>query len=184
MSTSLAAAPIQKPHPKSRNSAMAIKKSDLYASLWQSCDELRVGMDASQYKDYVLVLLFIKYISDKYATEERQTLQAYLALVEQESDLSSKIKTAQEMRIAQVADQYTALTEDDIKTLVVYDKWLATLANAVQGELDRVTQTLTTRIRQLAERYATPLPMLNQEITTLRARVNAHLKKRGVQWSS
>lgn len=44
---------------------MAIKKSDLYSSLWQSCDELRGGMDASQYKDYVLVLLFVKYISDK-----------------------------------------------------------------------------------------------------------------------
>lgn len=46
---------------------MAIKKSEIYSSLWQSCDELRGGMDASQYKDYVLVLLFIKYISDKYA---------------------------------------------------------------------------------------------------------------------
>lgn len=46
---------------------MAIKKSDLYSKLWASCDELRGGMDASQYKDYVLVLLFIKYISDKYA---------------------------------------------------------------------------------------------------------------------
>src|SRR6266508_6231884 len=46
---------------------MALKKSELYSSLWQSCDELRGGMDASQYKDYVLVLLFIKYVSDKYA---------------------------------------------------------------------------------------------------------------------
>jgi len=46
---------------------MAIKKSELYSSLWQGCDELRGGMDASQYKDYVLVLLFIKYVSDKYA---------------------------------------------------------------------------------------------------------------------
>jgi type I restriction enzyme M protein len=46
---------------------MAIKKSELYSSLWASCDELRGGMDASQYKDYVLVMLFIKYISDKWA---------------------------------------------------------------------------------------------------------------------
>jgi type I restriction enzyme M protein len=46
---------------------MPIKKSELYSSLWSSCDELRGGMDASQYKDYVLVLLFIKYISDKYS---------------------------------------------------------------------------------------------------------------------
>ncbi|MDR3634947.1 MAG: type I restriction-modification system subunit M [Isosphaeraceae bacterium] len=47
---------------------MAIKKSELYASLWKSCDELRGGMDASQYKDYVLVLLFMKYVSDKGAS--------------------------------------------------------------------------------------------------------------------
>src|SRR6266700_93606 len=46
---------------------MAIKKSELYSSLWKSCDEFRGGMDASQYKDYVLVLLFVKYVSDKYA---------------------------------------------------------------------------------------------------------------------
>ena len=46
---------------------MAIKKSELYSSLWKSCDELRGGMDASQYKDYILTLLFVKYVSDKYA---------------------------------------------------------------------------------------------------------------------
>ena len=46
---------------------MALKKSRLYPSLWQSCDELRGGMDASQYKDYVLTLLFMKYVSDRYA---------------------------------------------------------------------------------------------------------------------
>lgn len=44
---------------------MAIKKTELYSSLWASCDELRGGMDASQYKDYVLTMLFVKYISDK-----------------------------------------------------------------------------------------------------------------------
>jgi type I restriction enzyme M protein len=49
---------------------MAIKKSELYSSLWASCDELRGGMDASQYKDYVLVLLFMKYVSDKYAGQK------------------------------------------------------------------------------------------------------------------
>jgi type I restriction enzyme M protein len=52
---------------QNRKRTVAIKKSELYSSLWSSCDELRGGMDASQYKDYVLVLLFIKYISDKYA---------------------------------------------------------------------------------------------------------------------
>jgi type I restriction enzyme M protein len=50
---------------------MAIKKTELYSSLWASCDELRGGMDASQYKNYILTLLFVKYVSDKYANQKR-----------------------------------------------------------------------------------------------------------------
>lgn len=53
---------------------MAIKKSELYSSLWASCDELRGGMDASQYKDYILVLLFVKYVSDKAALKKKDGL--------------------------------------------------------------------------------------------------------------
>ncbi|MCE1196094.1 type I restriction-modification system subunit M N-terminal domain-containing protein, partial [bacterium] len=45
---------------------MAVKKSELYSSLWASCDSLRGGMDSSQYKDYILTLLFVKYVSDKF----------------------------------------------------------------------------------------------------------------------
>ncbi len=54
---------------------MAIKKSQLYASLWQSCDELRGGMDASQYKDYILTLLFMKYVSDKAERNPYEVIQ-------------------------------------------------------------------------------------------------------------
>ena len=53
---------------------MAIKKSELYSKLWASCDALRGGMDASMYKDYVLVLLFLKYISDKYADDKNAVI--------------------------------------------------------------------------------------------------------------
>jgi type I restriction enzyme M protein len=53
---------------------MALKNSDLYFSLWASCDELRGGMDASQYKDYVLFMLFIKYISDTQGSAPSATL--------------------------------------------------------------------------------------------------------------
>ena len=54
---------------------MAIKKSYIYSSLWKSCDELRGGMDASQYKDYVLTLLFVKYVSDKYAGKPNSLIE-------------------------------------------------------------------------------------------------------------
>jgi type I restriction enzyme M protein len=78
--------------------------------------------------------------------------------------------------------KYPKLTEAEIKTLVVDDKWMARLSAAVQGELDRVSQTLTGRIRELAERYATPLPQLTDEVETLAARVEEHLKKMGASW--
>ena len=101
---------------------------------------------------------------DPDAADERKVLQAYVKLAEQAADTGAKLKTAQEALIAKVAAKYPKLTEDEIKTLVVDDKWLATLAAAVQGELDRVSQTLTGRIRQLAERYASPLPQLTDEV--------------------
>ncbi len=53
---------------------MVLKKSDLYSSLWRSCDELRGGMDASQYKDYILTLLFVKYVSDKQKSDSNSLI--------------------------------------------------------------------------------------------------------------
>ena len=114
--------------------------------------------------------------------EERQALEDYAALLDQQADAKARLKAAQEDLEAKLDAKYPTLTEDEIKTLVVDDKWLATLAAAVQGELDRVSQTLTGRIRQLAERYATPLPQLTDEVATLAARVDEHLKKMGAVW--
>jgi type I restriction enzyme M protein len=114
--------------------------------------------------------------------EERQALEAYAALLDQQADAKARFKTAQDDLENKLDAKYPTLTEADIQTLVVDDKWLATLAAAVQGELDRVSQTLTGRIRQLAERYATPLPQLADEVATLAARVDAHLKNMGAVW--
>jgi type I restriction enzyme M protein len=115
--------------------------------------------------------------------DERQALEAYARLLDQQADARARLKTAQEALEDLVAGKYPTLTGDEIKALVVDDKWLATIATAVQGELDRVSQTLTGRIRQLAERYATPLPQLTAEVATLASRVDEHLKKMGAVWS-
>ncbi len=117
--------------------------------------------------------------SDPDFADERKVLRAYLALVEKESDTDGELEAAQEALIAKVAAKYAQLNEDEIKTLVVDDKWLATVAAAVQGELNRVSQTLTGRVRQLAERYAVPLPKLISEVAVLAARVDEHVKKMG-----
>jgi type I restriction enzyme M protein len=88
--------------------------------------------------------------------DERKVLTAYAAVLDQQAATKTQLKAAQEALDAKIDAKYPTLTEAEIKTLVVDDKWMAHLSGAVQGELDRVSQTLTGRIRELAERYATP----------------------------
>jgi len=111
--------------------------------------------------------------------EERKALENYSALLDQQADAKSRLKAAQDALGTKVAAKYGKLTGAEIKALVVDDKWLAQLAADVQSELDRVSQALTGRIRQLAERYAAPLPALKDEVETLAARVDEHLRKMG-----
>ncbi len=116
------------------------------------------------------------------ALDEAAVLERWLELAERETALKRAVK-AQEAALDTLAyEQYPKLTDAEIKTLVVDDKWLARLASVIQGELDRVSQTLTSRLRELAERYATPLPQLTEEVEMLAARVEEHLKKMGFAW--
>ena len=119
---------------------------------------------------------------DADAADERKQLNAYLALIEQESAANKKVKDAQKQLDSKVVAQYAKLIQSDIQTLVADDKWLTTLANDVQTELDRVSQALTGRIKQLAERYAEPLPQLANEVATLNTKVGEHLKRMGFAW--
>lgn len=114
--------------------------------------------------------------------DELKVLSEYDALIGQQSDLKVAIKKAEEDLDDKVHAKFPQLIEAEIKALVVDNKWLSTLAVAVQGELDRVSQTLTGRIRELSERYATPLPQLTDDVATLASRVEDHLKKMGAVW--
>lgn len=103
----------------------------------------------------------------------------YAALLEREAVASRKVKDAQKALNAGILAQYAKLTGAEIRKLVVDDKWLAALDAAVRSELDRVSQQLTQRVKELAERYATPLPQLAAEVETLAARVDDRLKTMG-----
>ncbi|MDN5869855.1 MAG: N-6 DNA methylase [Nitrococcus sp.] len=107
---------------------------------------------------------------------------SYLELLDQQSALRSKIKDADAALDRLAYEKYPRLSVNEIKTLVVDDKWLAALAEAVRGELDRVSQTLAGRVRHLAERYAMPLPQIEARVAELSARVDEHLKKMGAIW--
>ena len=114
--------------------------------------------------------------------DELKVLKDYLALIEKEAKANDLVKDVQRDMEAKVATKYGKLTEDEIKSLVVDDKWLAALAVAVQSELDRVSQALTGRIKQLVERYATPMPQVTKDVEALAARVDGHLRKMGAVW--
>jgi type I restriction enzyme M protein len=114
--------------------------------------------------------------------DEFEVVEAYLVLCDQESAVKRQIKAAQEALDAKLLEKYQTLTEAESKTLVVDDRWLAALAAAVQGELDRVSQALTGRVKELAERYAAPLPQIAEEVEALSDKVDAHLERMGFTW--
>ncbi|WP_097462092.1 type I restriction-modification system subunit M [Mangrovitalea sediminis] len=120
---------------------------------------------------------------DADTADEARLLKQWSQLDKKQSDLKKQIKE-RDAALDQLAhDKYPQLSVDEIKTLVVDDKWLTALEAAVQGELERVSQTLTGRVRQLAERYATPLPELTKRVEALSARVDEHLKQMGATWA-
>ena len=121
--------------------------------------------------------------NDRDGVDELKLLRQWLDLGTRIATLKKQVRDAEAALDKLAFDKYLRLIDADVKSLVIDDKWMARLSASVQGELDRVSQTLTGRIRELAERYATPLPELTTEITALAARVDEHLKKMGAAWS-
>jgi type I restriction enzyme M protein len=109
-------------------------------------------------------------------------LNRWLELAESETALNRAVKEQEAVLDRLAYKKYPTLTGAEIKALVVDDKWMTHLSATVQSELDRVSRTLTSRIRELAERYATPLPQLTDAVATLSARVEEHLERMGASW--
>ena len=116
------------------------------------------------------------------ATDEAAVLNDWLKLNSVQADLKTRLKVAEAALDAQTYARYPKLTEAEIKTLVVDDKWLASLDAAIHGEMDRVSQQLTQRVKELAERYETPVPQMVSRVAELGARVNRHLATMGFSW--
>lgn len=116
------------------------------------------------------------------AKDEAAVFNVWLKLNTDESDLKKKLKDAEADLDTKAYAHYPKLTEAEIKTLVVDDKWLAALDKDIHGEMDRISQALTQRVKQLAERYETSLPRMVSRVADLEAKVNRHLEKMGFAW--
>ncbi|HAX97757.1 MAG TPA: type I restriction endonuclease subunit M, partial [Candidatus Atribacteria bacterium] len=120
--------------------------------------------------------------NDPGSLEEEHVLEDYLALLKKEGEINKQIKDVQTDLDKRVLEKYSMLNEEEIKTLIIKEKWMATLGKEVTAELDRISQRLAQRIKELAERYETPLPKLIEEVEELSKKVDAHLEKMGYVW--
>ena len=114
---------------------------------------------------------------------EAVILEQYLTLSDQQAELNKKIKHAEAELDKNTLARYKTLTETDIKQLVVDDKWLASIERSVKTEMERISQRLTQRIKELVERYETPLPKQTTDVAELEEKVTAHLQKMGFIWN-
>ncbi|TPM27262.1 type I restriction endonuclease subunit M [Mesorhizobium sp. B2-2-2] len=105
-----------------------------------------------------------------------------LKLLDEESDKAASFKEARAKLDAKTVAKYPQLTDAEVKTLVVEDKWIAAIEATIRGERDRIAQGLTGRIATLVERYAETLPALSDRVIELEGKVAGHLKAMGFAW--
>ncbi len=151
--------------------------------------ELDKQVKGSEKENKELLEIASELIKDSYEKDpdnedfaDYKILSEYLELNDEISELRKKIKEAETNLDKNAQEKYPALTEQEIKTLVVDDKWLSTLEEGINSELDRISQALTRRVRELAERYETPLSEHMDEVAKLEKEVKNHLQRMGFLW--
>ncbi|KQX99526.1 type I restriction endonuclease subunit M [Rhodanobacter sp. Root480] len=120
---------------------------------------------------------------DREAKDEIAVLNRWQKLDREKSALKKQLKEAEAALDAAAYAKYPELSEAEIKTLAVDDKWLDALDAAVHGEMERISQGLTRRVRELAERYETDLSQLADRVAELQSRVDRHLERMGFAWT-
>ncbi|MFH6896241.1 type I restriction-modification system subunit M [Providencia huaxiensis] len=114
--------------------------------------------------------------------DEKSALKQAQKLFDNEANAKKALKKAQDALDLAVFKQYPKLSIDEIKTLIIKDKWLATLQSNIEAEIERVTQQLANRVKELEERYNEPLPAITKSVKNLSEKVAGHLKAMGLEW--
>ena len=122
-------------------------------------------------------------LDEENTDEERDALERCLSLLESKAAADKAVKDAQLALDTKVLNRYATLDETEIKTLVVQDKWFGNLQATIEDEVQRLTQQLTGRVKELEERYAQPLPELDSEVAAFSAVIDEHLRKMGTSWA-
>lgn len=117
-------------------------------------------------------------------SDELAALKQAIQLFNADALAKKAVKTAQEALDLAVFNQYPSLSLDEVKNLIVEDKWLATLQGNIVAEIERVTQQMANRVKELEERYSAPLPTLTKSVDSLSDKVADHLKTMGLEWTA
>ena len=120
---------------------------------------------------------------DPEAAEELAVLREWLELSDEEAATKKALKAAEAELDEQAYGRYDTLTDTEVRELVVKGKWLATLEQAIAAEVERVSQQLTSRLKELGERYGEALPQISERVEELEAKVAGHLKRMGFAWN-
>ena len=115
--------------------------------------------------------------------EDIQLISTYIGLYTEVAALKKELKVKHAEFDEATLAKFKTLTEAEVRILVVEDKWLASLQAAIQTEIDAISQRLTSRIKELAERYENTLGELDNQTKTTEDKVNAHLEDMGLVWS-
>ena len=116
---------------------------------------------------------------DKEAKEELEIVNKYYELFEKEAEISKVIKDKMKELDERVKAKYKELSEDDIKDILINDKWMPKIEEDIKGELERISYKLANRIKELYERYEETLPSIEKEVETFETKVENHLKRMG-----
>lgn len=115
--------------------------------------------------------------------DEQMVLSQYIDLLAKQTATNKKIKDAEKELDKRLLAKYPKLTIEEIKILVVDDKWMQTVQTSIDNEIDHISQHLSNRIKELAERYENPLPAIDKEVADMESKVSAHLQKMGFVWN-
>lgn len=122
-------------------------------------------------------------IAEEDADDERAVLNAYLDLLDREGNVNTRLRQAQSALDEKVEAKYKTLKQTEIKQLVINDKWMTTLQNNLNAEVQRIEQALDSRIQELSARYTKPLSQIEREVNDLNDKVAAHLRAMGYAWN-
>jgi type I restriction enzyme M protein len=123
------------------------------------------------------------YAGEQEGSDEVSVLNEWLKLSSQEGAFRKKLREAEIDLDAKAHAQYPELTQAEVQSLVVDDKWLAALDAMVHGEMDRISQSLSRRVKSLAERYETPLRHMTDRVAEMEERMSHHLGRMGFSWT-